>query len=75
MKAKQERLCGIPAEYWLQFFKIFVEQREDKAIREQIEKLKKKAHEAATVMEIGQSDSIKNILSEVEALLNVSRDT
>jgi hypothetical protein len=41
-KTKQEPLCGIPAEYWLHFFKIFAEQRDEQAIKAQIEKLRKK---------------------------------
>lgn len=70
-KAKQERLCGIPAEYWLHFFKTFVEQRNELEIREQIEKLRNKALELLDKTERNQFNIVINILNELESLLNV----
>jgi len=69
-KAKQERLCGIPAEYWLHFFKIFVEQRDELIIREQIEKLRNKALEVLEKTERNQFNVVINILNELESLLD-----
>jgi hypothetical protein len=69
-KAKHEPLCGIPAEYWLHFFKIFVEQRDGEAIKDHIEKLRKKVE---TIKEEEQSDkkvSLQIILDNIENLMN-----
>ncbi|MFQ5652929.1 MAG: hypothetical protein ACE5IY_23625 [bacterium] len=70
--AKQETLCGVPAEYWPHFFKIFVEQRDEATIKEQIDRLRKKADEITTNKDDTQHGLIMNILNHIDALLNES---
>ena len=38
--AKKESLCGIAAEHWLSFFKIFQEQRDEESINAELNRLR-----------------------------------
>lgn len=68
--AKHQPLCGIPAEYWLHFFKIFVEQRDDRIIKDQIEKLRKKAEAIKEEEHSEKKANLLNILDSVENLMD-----
>lgn len=68
-KAKQEPLCGVPAEYWLHFFKVFVEQRDESKIKEQIEKLRQKVDLTYFKKDNTQQKLISDILDKIEELL------
>lgn len=68
-KAKQETLCGVPAEYWLHFFKVFVEQRDESTIKKQIEKLKQRVDLACLKKHDTQQKLIFDILTHIEELL------
>ncbi len=68
--AKKESLCGIGAEYWLNFFKIFQEERDEESINAELGKLK--ALVTGTDME-GEPyllDALEKILSGVNVLLD-----
>lgn len=66
----QEELCGICAEQWLDFFKIFQEKSRDDDIRESIFRLRRKV-ETKTGRKPGdpKADAIMNILDALESLL------
>lgn len=69
VRTKQELLCGIQAEHWLNFFKIFQDHKEKNMVGIEIDRLKKKVDE----LEIKSGDEkyshLRNILLHLESLL------
>ena len=68
--AKRELLCGIRAEYWLNFFKIFQEERNEESINAELRKLRT----FVTGTDRGDDpyliDALEKILSGIDALLD-----
>lgn len=69
-RAKAELLAGIRAEHWLSFFKIFQDERDPAAIRQQIEKLRQKVETSGTNPK--RVDVALTILRDFERLLESS---
>ncbi len=67
---RNQLLCGIRAEHWLRFFKVFQEQKEVAQIRSEIEKLRDRV---ATTDQISdpQRMAVSEILNRLEALLDL----
>jgi len=74
-KAKRESLCGISAEHWLNFFKIFQEEKDEESINTELRRLRSlltgEDHEGESHL----IDALEKILSGVEVLLNQSKMT
>ena len=68
--AKRESLCGIGAEHWLSFFKIFQEERDEESIKTELRKLRTLVTGTDREDELGLIDALEKILSGVDALLD-----
>lgn len=73
--AKRESLCGIGAKHWLNFFKIFQEERDEESINVELKKLRALVTGADRVNEPDLMDALEKILSGVDVLLDQSRTT
>ena len=74
-RARRESLCGICAEYWLNFFKIFQEEKDEESINIELERLRSLVTETEHEGVPDLIDALDKILSGVEVLLNQSRLT
>ena len=73
--AKRESLCGIGAKYWLNFFKIFQEERDEESINVELKKLRALITGTDRENESDLMDALEKILSAVDTLLNQNRTT
>ena len=74
-RAKRESLCGIGAEHWLNFFKIFQEEKGEESIITELERMRSLVTETDPDGASHLIDALEKILSGVEVLLNQSRMT
>lgn len=65
---KSQPLCGIEANYWLQFFKLFQEHRTGESIRKELTRLSRRV-EANRAPDDQTVERLRIILSELEQLL------
>lgn len=68
--AKRESLCGIGAEHWLKFFKIFQEERDKESINAELRKLRALVTGKNLDAEPYFIDALEKILSGIDALLD-----
>ncbi len=68
--AKRESLCGIEAEHWLKFFKIFQQERDKKSINEELRKLRALVTGTNLDAEPYLIDALEKILSGIDTLLD-----
>lgn len=68
-KAKQELLCGISAEHWLRFFKIFTDLKETEQINQQIEQLGRRVSDFERSADKSKAEALRLILRGVQDLL------
>ena len=68
--AKRESLCGIRAEHWLKFFKIFQEERDKESINAELRKLRALVTGKNLDAEPYFIDALEKILSGIDALLD-----
>ena len=68
--AKRESLCGIGAEHWLNFFKIFQEERDEESIKAELRKLRTLVTGTDREGEPNLMDALEKILSGVDTLLD-----
>jgi hypothetical protein len=68
--AKRESLCGIGAEHWLNFFKIFQEERDEESINAELRRLRALVTGTDPEGEPYLIDALEKILSGVDALLD-----
>ena len=68
--AKKESLCGIGAEHWLNFFKIFQEERNEESINVELRRLRALVTGTDQEGEPYLIDALEKILSGVDALLD-----
>ena len=68
--AKRESLCGIGAEHWLNFFKIFQEERNEESINVELRRLRALVTGTDQESEPHLVDALEKILSGVDALLD-----
>ncbi len=73
--AKRESLCGIGAKHWLNFFKIFQEERDEESINVELKKLRALITGTNRENESDLMDAVEKILSAVDTLLNQNRTT
>ncbi|MYH81463.1 hypothetical protein F4009_03440 [Candidatus Poribacteria bacterium] len=73
--AKRESLCGIGAEHWLSFFKIFQEERDEESIKAELRKLRTLVTGTDREDESDLMDALEKILSGVDTLLDQNRTT
>ncbi|MDE0399706.1 MAG: hypothetical protein OXL96_18085 [Candidatus Poribacteria bacterium] len=73
--AKRESLCGIGAEHWLNFFKIFQEERDEESIKAELKKLRVLVTGPGRENEPDLMDALEKILSGVDTLLDQNRTT
>ena len=73
--AKRESLCGIGAEHWLSFFKIFQEERDEESIKAELRKLRTLVTGTDREGEPDLMDALEKILSGVDTLLDQNRTT
>ena len=73
--AKRESLCGIGAEHWLNFFKIFQEERDEESIKAELRKLRVLVTGPDQENEPDLMDALEKILLGVNALLDQNRTT
>ena len=73
--AKRESLCGIGAEHWLNFFKIFQEERDEKSINAELRRLRALVTGTDREGEPYLIDALEKILSGVDVLLDQRRTT
>jgi len=66
-RAKEELLAGIRAEHWLSFFKIFQDQRDPAAIRQEIEKLRQRVESSGA--RPARVDVALTVLQAIEVLI------
>jgi len=66
-RTRTELLCGIHAEHWLRFFKIFQDQKDTARVKSEIEKLKKKLLASGQIPE-GPISPIFAILDQLDSL-------
>ena len=71
--AKRESLCGIRAEHWLNFFKIFQEDKGEESINTELRRLRSMVKGTNQEKELHIIDALEKILSGVDALLDHSR--
>ena len=71
--AKRESLCGIGAEHWLSFFKIFQEVRDEESIKAELRKLRTLVTGPDQEGEPDLIDALEKILSGVDTLLDQNR--
>lgn len=68
--AKRESLCGIGAEHWLKFFKIFQEERDKESINAELGKLRALVTGTNLDTEPYLVDALEKILSGIDVLFN-----
>ncbi|MDE0042023.1 MAG: hypothetical protein OXT74_08305 [Candidatus Poribacteria bacterium] len=68
-KAKQESLCGISAEHWLNFFKIFQEQKDAESINTELNRLRTLVKGAGSDFDQQLTDALEKIVSGIDDLL------
>ena len=68
--AKRELLCGIRAEHWLNFFKIFQEERNEESINAELRKLRTFVTGTDRRDDPYLIDALEKILSGIDALLD-----
>ncbi len=68
-RTRTELLCGIQAEHWLRFFKIFQDQKDTDRVKDEIEKLKNKLLASGQIHE-GPISPIFAILDQLESLVS-----
>ena len=73
--AKRESLCGIGAKHWLNFFKIFQEERDEESINVELRRLRALVTGTDQEGEPNLMDALEKILSGVNALLDQNRTT
>ncbi len=73
--AKRESLCGIDAEHWLNFFRIFQEEKGEEAINTELSRLRSMVKGINQEKDLHLIDALERILSGVDALLEHSRTT
>ncbi len=73
--AKRESLCGIEAEYWLNFFKIFQEEKDEESINRELRRLRSLVTGTDQESERHLIDALEKILAGVDTLLDQSRTT
>ncbi|XOF33601.1 MAG: hypothetical protein ACL93V_16650 [Candidatus Electrothrix sp. YB6] len=66
-KAKEEHICGISAEHWLTFFKVFQDQKSITEVRDQIKKIK------AKVLAKVEGDENTTLINIQEILLYIDK--
>lgn len=71
--AKRESLCGIGAEHWLSFFKIFQEEKDEESIKAELRKLRTLVTGTDREDEPDLMDALEKILSGVNTLLDQNR--
>ena len=69
-RAKGESLCGIAAEHWLHFFKIFQEHRDADSIKTELKKLRSLVMGTDREVDTHITDALEKILSGVDELLD-----
>jgi hypothetical protein len=70
-RVRQEELCGIRAEHWLSFFKIFQEKTGDEDIRSALGRLRDRAQAAEdSDSDNSRTESILSIIEALEGLLD-----
>ena len=67
--AKKEPLCGIAAEHWLNFFKIFQEQRDEESINAELNRLRTLVTGADREIDPQITDALEKIVSGIDDLL------
>ena len=67
--AKRELLCGIRAEHWLNFFRIFQEERDEKSINAELKRLRALVRGTDRDSEPYLIEALEKILSGMDALL------
>ncbi len=68
-RAKSELLCGISAEHWLHFFKIFQDQKGKAAVMNEVARLRKKVEASATNEATSERNEVLlEILRQLEKL-------
>ncbi|MDE0313929.1 MAG: hypothetical protein OXM61_03425 [Candidatus Poribacteria bacterium] len=73
--AKQELLCGIGAEHWLNFFKIFQEEKDAESINTELRRLRSLVTGTDQEVEQHLIDALEKILSGVDVILDQSQTT
>ena len=68
--AKRELLCGIRAEHWLNFFRIFQEERDEESINAELKRLRTLVRGTDRDSEPYLIDALEKILSGIDALLD-----
>ncbi len=68
--AKRESLCGIGATHWLNFFKIFQEEKDEESINEELRRLRASVTGADWKDEPYLMDALEKILSGIDVLLD-----
>ena len=68
--AKRESLCGIGAEHWLNFFKIFQEERDEESINAELRRLRAMVTGTDREEDSYRIDALEKILSGIDALLD-----
>ena len=68
--AKRELLCGIRAEHWLNFFKIFQEERDEESINAELKRLRTLVTGTDREGEPYLIDALEKILSGIDTLLD-----
>src|SRR5690606_38227067 len=68
-RTKQELLCGIQAEHWLNFFKIFQDHKEKEVVAVEIDRLKRIVDELGVKSGDEKYDHLRQILLRIECLL------
>lgn len=69
-RAKLELLCGIAAEHWLAFFKIFQDRKEQDRILQDIERLRNRVRTSPSTIEAAKLEAIDRILDGMKQLLD-----
>ena len=68
--AKRELLCGIRAEHWLNFFKIFQEERNEESVNAELRRLRALVTGTNREDDSNLIDALEQILSGVNSLLD-----
>lgn len=68
-RIKSEYLCGISAEHWLKFFKLFQEQSDEKTINSEIENLRRRIKEEEKKLDKEKINAMYKILEGITDLI------
>ena len=68
--AKRESLCGIGAEHWLNFFRIFQEEKDEESINTELKRLRVLVTDKDPEDKSSLIEALEKILSGIDVLLD-----